>query len=360
MGAGSIPGMIVAAPPAVDGPMPPARASSRRLCQSGRLEGLDGARFVAVCAVAFLHSADSPELKAVRALGTFGVPFFIFASLYIQAPSLERSPGRSLLDYFFSRARRLLLPFVAWNLIYYAALVGKHVLISGTGWPSIDRNWTWVGAAYHLWFLPFLMLVTACTAVLHRLCAGRAWSWWSVVVGCGLGGIFLSFVPRPQVIADPIASVPGYFLLQGWKALPSVFFGTSLAWALSRRPLRKDFLPVVAAFGATLTALMLALQISRGYSRVDRTFSGLGWMLVALAPWRGAAVSVFASLGRLSYGMYLSHALFIEGLQTVFHGLGYRPSVALDVTVFAGAIAGSAALAAYVARSRRLAWLNGG
>lgn len=359
MGAGSIPGIVVALPPVVRERASVSPSRTVPLTRRSRLEGLDSARFVAIAGAIFLHTVESPELSAVRSIGSFGVPFFIFAAIYIQAASLDRSAGRTLDEYLYSRAKRLLLPFLAWNAIYYFALAAKHVLISRTGLPAIDPTWLWVGVGYHLWFLPFLMLVTACTAVLHRTCARRAGSWWTVVVGCALAGVVLSLVPRPWFILDPFADAAGYFVLLAWRATPSVCLAVALGWALSRYPLPKRAMPLLAGLGALLTLVMLGLQISRGYSRFDRTLSGLGWMLVALAPWRGAIVSKTASLGRLSYGMYLSHALFVEGTQTAFRVLGFAPSVAIDLTVFAVAIIGSASLAAALARSKRLSWLNG-
>jgi hypothetical protein len=104
---------------------------------------------------------------------------------------------------------------------------------------------------------------------------------------------------------------------------------------------------------------MVGNQIVSGYNRVDRTLSGFGWLFVSLADWRGRWVHFLARFGRLAYGVYLSHVLFVEGIQAVAHARGYGSSIGLDLLATLGGIVGGILTALLISRSRYLRWLSG-
>jgi len=125
---------VVADPPRTERASPATVPAS--LPASARIGGLDAARFVAAVAICWLHSCDSPELRDSRVIGTFGVPFYVFAATFFLARGFWRDPQRLLTTYYASRFRRLYLPFLAWSAIYLLARDLKHFEFSAQ--PSVQ------------------------------------------------------------------------------------------------------------------------------------------------------------------------------------------------------------------------------
>ena len=100
------------------------------------------------------------------------------------------------------------------------------------------------------------------------------------------------------------------------KSLPSAFLGLSRPWWLAWDCDDRLFSPALGFAGLLLTFAMLANQIVSGYSRVDRTLSGLGWLMAALAAWRGPWVNSDGALRPTVVRRLSRTVLIIEGVQT--------------------------------------------
>ncbi len=336
----------------------PIQAIRQSTAGDARIATLDAGRLVALIAIIFIHTVESPELQRVSLLGTFGVPFYLFASLYFQARSFRRHPNRLLHQYIADRFFRLYVPFLVWTAIYLLARNAKHLFLVRDGAFSGGVFYLWTGGAHHLWFLPLLFIVTIFSAALGRLCAGNeSLRWWVIVISAVIGTV-LAVVPRPAWL-NYINGEEAVFFLQCWKALPSAFLGLSLAWWLAWDCDDHLFSPALGCAGLLLTIAMLSNQIVNGYSRIDRTLSGLGWLLAAMAAWRGPWVSWMARIGRLSYGIYLAHVLVVEGVQTVAHRAGIGASIGLDLVTMTAAFFGALAITIVISRSKHLRWING-
>ncbi|MGH7178482.1 MAG: acyltransferase family protein [Tepidisphaeraceae bacterium] len=326
--------------------------------QAIRLEGLDVARLIAIAAIVFVHSRQSPELDRWGVIGTFGVPFYVFASLYFQARAFNQNPNRPFFAYVVARFRRLYIPFLAWSVVYLVARDLKHLFIAGV--PSVPiKVWQlWAGTSLQLWFLPLLLYAGLVGALLLQFFGTDPRARTVVIVVTAICGWFLATAPRPDWL-NYVNQEEGVFFLQCWRALPSVCWGLSLGWLLGFR--RNEYLitPLVATSGILLLAGTVGDQLAHGYSRLYRTLSGLGLLLASLGPWHGPAVSAAARLGRLSYGVYLAHSLLIEGLQSIANRFGVPHELWFDVATFAFGLGGSLALTWLLARSRRTAWLIG-
>ena len=101
------------------------------------------ARFIAAIGIIAFHATGST-------VGYFALPFFIALSSYFAA---KRSST------FAKRARRVLVPFMIWSLIYAAARIAQAIF---NGMPiSSEFDWWMIvaGPAIHLWFLPFIFIV---------------------------------------------------------------------------------------------------------------------------------------------------------------------------------------------------------
>jgi peptidoglycan/LPS O-acetylase OafA/YrhL len=372
MGAGSlcgVAGFVVGARPEPAVGAPPLLLERSAAATTGRIQTVDAARAVALLGVVVIHSVESARLAPLGAVGLFSVPFYAFLAMYFQAAAFRREPGRPLHTHVLARLRRLYVPFLAWSVVYLIVRDVKHLVLSGQPAVRPEPYQLWVGTAHHLWFLPFLTVVTVLTSVVGAACARWAAVRWAVVVLGTVGGAALAVVPRPDWL-NYVHGGEGYLFLQGWRALPAVVLGVALAWGLAGRqpgegnraagkPRVATFGPWVGWAGAVVTAVALAYLMTFGYSRAARTLGGLGWMAFALARWRGPMLAALAWAGRFSYGAYLAHVLVIEGVQAVAHRAGLGASPGLDVfTIVAGAVGGFG-IAVGLSRSRWVAWMNG-
>lgn len=333
-------------------------ASTEVATAGARIETIDAARIVAMLGIVVIHAIETPWLAKIDYIGTFGVPFYLFASLYFQARSFRSRPERRIDEYIATRVKRLYLPFLAWTLIYLLARNLKHALLAHQPLLPMQMIYLWTGTAHHLWFLPLLVVVTIVTGILCRGCARRPRLRWFVIVACSLIGTILAIVPRPDWL-NYVRGEEGYLFIQSWKTLPSVFLGLALAWWMAWQPHKLLINPAIGFAGLLMTIMMIGNQVVSGYSRMDRTLSGLGWLIVALADWRGAWVSILARFGKRAFGMYLSHVLFIEGIQAVAHSRGYGVSVGLDLLSICGGFVGAVVTTLLISRTPRLRWLNG-
>jgi peptidoglycan/LPS O-acetylase OafA/YrhL len=297
-------------------------------------------------------------LAKLGAAGTFGVPFYLFAALYFQARSFARKPQMPLHHYLLRRIKRLYVPMVAWTFIYLLARNIKHHYFTHVDPVRWNVSLLWTGSAHHLWFLPMLMIVTIAAAILNRGCARRPRLRNLVIIVSAIIGTYMSVCPRPDWL-NYVPDNEGYFFLQSWKALPSVFLGLSLAWWLALGRDGALFSPAVGFAGILLTCAMVSNQTLYGYSRVERTMSGMGWLMVALTAWWAPWVSVLARLGRHAYGIYLVHVLVIETIQAIAHHAGYGSSIQLDLFTMTSTFLLSSAVAVSLSRIPSLRWLNG-
>ncbi len=97
--------------------------------RGGHLAGLDTARCLAVLAIIWVHTPRSAALQPTIIGGRFAVPFFVATTVLLTIRALWNQPELSLTAYAQKRARRLLLPFVAWTVIYLALKLCKRIAI---------------------------------------------------------------------------------------------------------------------------------------------------------------------------------------------------------------------------------------
>ena len=62
--------------------------------------------------------------------------------------------------------------------------------------------------------------------------------------------------------------------------------------------------------------------------------SGLGLLLIALSHGSMPGIERLSHLGRLAFGIYLSHLMFVEGLQSAAARIGVPMAWWLDILVF--------------------------
>jgi surface polysaccharide O-acyltransferase-like enzyme len=312
----------------------------------------DAARLLAAFAIVWLHTMQSPALLPSTAIGRFAVPFFTAAAVFLLWESLAQGRRRTLSEYIRNRFVRLYLPFLAWTVIYLLFKFGKSVLTPNqpNDFPGLMLLVS--GGFYHLWFLPFILVVSVLVFATGRKIIGNPMAEWRLCLVSTMLGTALAIAPIPASV-----SAAGDWLGYWWSALPSVFW--SLAFAIIYRYRQSDRLMTssYALLGLAVTVAATAWTWHVGRSLFAENLAGLSFLIFALGTWQGAVVRTFASFGPLAYGIYLSHLLFIKTCEAVASVLQWPESASLDIATFAIAAIGGTALTWALRRHLSTRWL---
>lgn len=313
---------------------------------------LDVARLLAAYGIVWLHAVRSDTLARWQALGRFAVPFFVFAAVFFVFEGLRRQPARNFAGYARSRFVRLYLPFLAWSGIYLVFKAAKAAVLPEQPNVFPGLSILWVGSFYHLWFIPFVMVVSLVAFLTAKVTLGRPGLEQCVAVAALGEGLLLALMP----------SSAGGLLAQGYgrlvaDALPAACWAVALAILL-----RHPAMQYVERSAASVAALALAAVCTvwtwqAGSVRLAGTLAGLGFMIAALGPMPGAWMGRLTRLGPLAYGIYFSHLLWIKVFEAAAARLGWDVCWQLDLASFAASAVLSTLLAWALSRWRWTRWL---
>ncbi|MEO0829133.1 MAG: acyltransferase family protein [Pseudomonadota bacterium] len=253
-----------------------------------RNSAVDGLRFLGAASIVYVHLGLPHDGWGLTAL-----PLFMALLVYYGAE-------RSLAE----RARRLVLPWLIWGLIYGALKVVDAVL---AGRPIASEFAPWMlltGPVLPLWFLPFAFLFLALIqAVPHR---------WRAPVALGTSLIAVLAV---NLVALP---VPLNHWCSVWAAGATGFL------------MRQTGRPSAVALGLAGVFLVLAFVPPLDSYAKQTALAGLA---LALATWlRGPHVPALTFLGGLSMGLYVSH----HGVAALLQRVGGLEGLPLFAAVLAG------------------------
>lgn len=282
---------------------------------TARNAALDALRVLSLVGIVTLHVAgggfhDSKPLAFVLdELSRFAVPvFFLLSAYFWKADELARP-----LALVGRVARRVLPAFALWTAVFVLLRQLEHPSRPLDLSPGALLNLAWSGGpAFHLWFLPALVLATGLVAT-----SGKALGWritLLLALGLYLGGTLVGAYARPLF---------GHGF-PFWMDRNGVFMGPVflVAGVLLRRHrdavARLPFTAIVV--GLVLFAL---LQLAEGYFVVGRYPMGHDYSLATL----GYAVAVallfmrielksplWTTLGAATFGAYLLHLLVLRVL----------------------------------------------
>lgn len=324
---------------------------------SPRLALLDVMRIVAALGIIWVHAATSEAGKMLSPVGTFGVPFYTYLAVLFMARGLtRRDQQRSLGGYIASRLYRVYLPFLFWSVVYLTLQETKG-FIETHRLPNLSWRVLYYGGHEHLWFLPYLMIVTIVGAILVRGLHDRKALRIPTIILLLATGAAACLWKEPTWVAKRVEDID--FWKYAFRALPTVFFSIALALGTaSDGKLPKSTAPI-ATGGAFLFILALLLQISEGPLKVLRTCAGLGVLLVALYPIHAPLTERLGRLGRYSYGIYLSHLLFIRIVAMWTARWDIPSSLTLDLFTFCFAFIGASVLSVLMSQSKYTRWTLG-
>jgi peptidoglycan/LPS O-acetylase OafA/YrhL len=337
----------------------PARPASVA-APASRLALLDGTRLLAAVGIIWVHSAQSALGLNLYPIGTFGVPFYILVAVLFMTRSLTRAPDASLRDYVASRFSRVYVPFLAWTGVYLALNQAKSLAVDGRiaipPWTTI-----YAGSQQHLWFLPYLMVVTIVGGLLVRLLRPRSRLRRIAVAAFLCAAAYLCWVPEPAWIATRHDAGDMEFWRYAFRALPTVFMALAIALAVVPKASLPRSNTTLAIGGMVLfsSALILEHESLIGPIALLRMCAGIGILLVALWPVIVPMIERLGSLGRYSYGVYLSHVVFIRIVVLWAERFDVKPSIWLDLFTFAFALVGALALSVLLSKSKYTRWTLG-
>jgi surface polysaccharide O-acyltransferase-like enzyme len=321
-----------------------------------RLAWFDVARLFAAYAIVWLHTVHCEALGPWSVLGRFAVPFFAAGSVFFVIDRLRRQPQRGLQEYTINRLRRIYLPFLAWSAIYLLFKLVKFAALPDqpNDFPGIEVLWT--GTFWHLWFMPFILVVTWGVFVFSRTIIGRPEREW---IGCAIGllaGAAIAVSPPPAQVAANRG-----FLLLAWQAMPAVCWGWAFALAISAgAPGLTKIVNhrLTSAAALALFAALVAWLAVFGRNTLVENLSGMVLLVAALQPSAPESISRIGRFGAVAFGIYLSHPLFTKTLEAVAAKLHVATTWQLDLTIFTIAALGSTALSWALAQHRSTRWLS--
>jgi peptidoglycan/LPS O-acetylase OafA/YrhL len=326
-----------------------------------RLMVFDACRFVAGVAVVWFHSIESDALNASGVIGRLSVAFYTIMAMVFLMEGIRRRPERSFLRFTTQRLRRLYLPFLGWSALTGATLVLLHAIDPNTYAPAIQLNSLVSGTALPLWFIPFLLVGSMLLFPAARWAVGNLHRELLLAAACGCIGLTLDSIPWND---PPLQSIPliGKLLELSWHRWSALYWGIMLAVLYARW--FKHWRWTGGGGALAIMGLLVAIgtttyQWYYGILPSLKVAGGVGLTLIAFSPARGNIVRFLARFAPLSFGLYLSHTLWIFVAHALANACHIPISWPRDVAVFILAVTASILSVHALSKHRSLQWLAG-
>lgn len=291
-----------------------------------RFHAFDLLRALAMFAVVWIHGCDTSMLtRHLSVYAHFAVPVFVLMSFFLLQRSLDDGPAASIRAALGKRLMRLLPAYLVWTVLYMVVRTAKH---RATGSDASPDDWVsalfFGGASYQLYFVALLIYWMVVFLPLMMLLARNPRRWHAVALAAAgflllwIGPHIHDRMPAPAAYSmlNHATALTGYVPLGiaagvGWRA---GFLGmqqrTWLAW----------FFLLVACAGLWLKPdARLVISVSLLLAAVTRDWP--------------AMPEPIRRCSRLSFGIFMVHGFFVEGLQW------FLPKAGLSVAGTSGALA---------------------
>ncbi len=338
-----------------------------------RVRGFDIVRALAATSVIWVHIGRSPEWRDANmtAAGSWGTAFLNSLAGFFVVWGLTKRGARDAPRFALHRIWRLYGSFLIWCVIYLLARVVNYVVfgkVTSLALPAQGLS-TWeqvrayaseavalafFGTSHHLWFLPYLLVITLATLPLVALSVRSREAMLTGAMLAALVSLALLITPEPSWISasDLRYVVLTHIYLRSPGYLTGLAFG--LWTAAGFRP-RITMHTALTCIGVVVIAMYLSLTTDLPRHLLNRAGATAAF-IVALAPWEGRIASAIGRLGRLGFGVYLCHVLFIEGYYSTAHAMRIQMSLGVDLAVFGLSVVSSFGAAYLLSRVKWLAW----
>jgi hypothetical protein len=309
--------------------------------QKDRLLGIDFFKIAAAYGVVFIHglggvSLDSESTRIVQVFSWFSVPFFLACAFYFSAISLYSKKD----PFLQKRLRRILVPFGGWTAIYLIARSVKQLISHDHSLIKLISDPIGImfgSAGVQLYFLPMLATGTVAFSFAALFLRKKDYS-------------FLLFLIPISLVASSYLSTTGNTFILGKGVAFQTLFPDSTDFPVLR-VLLVVLAWIVQCLPYILISLLLAQYIAprfkceptwrKATGAISLIFS-VGCIvliyfganipfLVILFPYAvfifGFSISIYLEskiigiLGSLTFGIYLVHGLFTDGLTVVLSKL---------------------------------------
>lgn len=312
---------------------------------SGRLQGIDSVRLLSIFAVVLAHALSERDLSyvinfesVISQLTHFSVAFSFVAGGYF----LGRRTISSVRSAFSRVAWRIGPAFLTWLLVYN--ILVPHNISDPIGLRYIVILFGTGGSGYHLWFLPTYLMSIAIVLLLTtylRWRAAFAVTMLLYLAGLAIGSYAGLFSPSGQ------ATVLGLTIARGGP-----FFGpicVLYGFWFARTNRTTGLLASLALFlgGAALQlteAYILDVNHLTHFVANDFLFGtvafGIGAFSLSLhLPSSSLPVQFVARFGRLSFGVYSVHLLFVLAFRAVLTPETFSEKLGVALLAFIVSIA---------------------
>lgn len=324
-----------------------------------RIIGYDLIRAIAALGVIWVHSGRSQQWNDLdlSAAGAWGTSYLNLIAGFFTVIMLHKhvSGGKGLGAFAGHRLWRIGAPFAVWSGVYLLARLVNYAVfgkVSGFEW-----SWSvlFYGTTYHLWFLPYLFIVTMLTLPLVAFAVMSRDR--MVLVGKLLLLVVFGLLLMPiSVFSQSGDEWSRIAHSVSWRG-PGFMIGLALGMFMAAGYRPKVTSTMVTACAVLVMCAMYLSLTSELPKHILNRIAGISVFVIALAPWRGVIASTIAKLGTLGFGVYLCHVLFVEGVLAVMARTSIPHSIARDVGVFVVVSALSFGFAYAMKRSRKLSWL---
>jgi surface polysaccharide O-acyltransferase-like enzyme len=266
---------------------------------SSRLHWLDLLRVVAMMDIVSMHVTDVHLLKGV------GLPILLLTAAAFGTIRSRKLAPRQVLG---RRARRLLVPWLSWCVVYTIAFVilARRHGEQPFGW--VEPLMVLYGPAVHLWFVTFAFLAALVIAVLvkalHIVSTRRA-----VPIATGIGVVALLATSIVRLHLDVPTPFPQWIFSLG--AIP---LGIALGLSIGepKRSRRARLLVALACAGVGLAIVGMNCFPLMPWTHEKWLIRRFGYALAALAVaaiWPGRCLPGAYPAVHATFGVYLAHPL---------------------------------------------------
>jgi len=314
--------------------------------------GFDILRTAAVIAVVGIHSFFSdPHLASVVNNLSFAIPCFVLMTIYLSVRQINES---SPVHFLKKRIVRLIPGFFAWTAIYVIArsIDGNIKNIS----LQTVAEYIFLGsAALHLYFVPMIFYYSISLIIIPRPKAIR--------LSICFAGLFIALWLRSMGVTslhfgNPEADAfPFYFIYN----LPYLFIGVLIFDLIERTPCflnapsNSRFITAIFGCGSLLFWFLPTIfPVLVPEQEVARNV----FLFLTLLSWPFDIPMWINKIASVTFGIYLSHHLIVEGLLRVEGFLQFN-SDATNITIirFIVATVLAIALCMWLRKSRQTVWL---
>lgn len=268
------------------------------MAMNDRIIGFDYLRILAAFSVVWIHGSDTNAVTSkISIINSYAVPAFIMISIYLLYYKLDLS-NRVLITQIQKLFKRIGLSYFFWTIVYILVrMIKAHFLDKDF---SISLNTIFLGgSSYQLWFLPAIFIWQIFVFMLVKI--GLSFNYkillFIILTLAGfIGGIYTY---NTEILQAGFTSLFFYYL--------GYVFVTPLIYLLIKNKKINPFLFFVIALFSFISALIIdfiGFTIVFNIS-VFMTFLNL----------KGNSNPLIIKLSILSFGIYLTHALFVEGFQ---------------------------------------------